>query len=147
MEFEDQRLPRRFWDKAVLYPDGCWVWTAALNNEGYAAFTMGGRSLAHRIAYEELVGPIPEGMVLDHVCRTRSCVNPAHLEPVTQSENLLRGNTANARKSAQLSCIHGHEFTDENTYIKPNGTRACRECDRTRSREYQRRRRHERNTR
>lgn len=72
--------------------DECWVWCARTNRNGYGRLRVGGRELmAHRLAYEALVGPIPEGLVLDHLCRVRLCINPAHLEPVTVRENTLRG--------------------------------------------------------
>ena len=70
----------------------CWLWTAATNRAGYGLLGIPGRStLAHRIAYEEYVGPVPDGLELDHLCRVRRCVKPAHLEPVTRSENVRRG--------------------------------------------------------
>lgn len=82
----------RFWTKVHLpSDDGCWVWTASQNGTGYGALTIAGaRKLAHRLAYAHLVGPIPDGLDLDHLCRNRMCVNPAHLEPVTRRENLRR---------------------------------------------------------
>lgn len=134
----DKRLPARFWEKVLHDGDGgCWLWTASKTVDGYGCFHMpDGRTTAHRIAYEELVGPIPEGLVIDHLCRTRNCVNPRHMETVTQSMNLLRGDTANARKAAQSSCIHGHEFTPENTYTTPNGRRQCRACHAARQRKH-----------
>ena len=79
------------------------------------------------------VGPLPDGLVLDHLCRNRACVNPEHLEPVTQSVNLLRGETVNAAASARTHCINGHEFSPVNTRISPSGRRVCRSCGRARS--------------
>jgi len=83
----------RFWarvDKAA--PGGCWIWTGAVEGKGYGAPSINGvKRPAHRLAYEDLVGPVPEGLHLDHLCRVRRCVNPAHLEPVTSRENTLRG--------------------------------------------------------
>lgn len=84
----------------------------------------------HRVVYEALVGPIPDGMVIDHLCRQPSCVNPAHLEPVTRRENVLRGLTLPAANARKTHCKHGHEFTPENTYLFPTGTRGCRTCAR-----------------
>src|SRR5690349_9784178 len=83
----------------------------------------------HRVAYERLVGPIPDGLALDHLCRVRHCINPDHLEPVTWRENILRGASEVARLAARTACSKGHEFTPENTRIN-NGARACRRCDR-----------------
>lgn len=106
----------------------CWEWTAALRN-GYGVFGVraGKVVYAHRFMWEIYVGPIPEGMQLDHLCRNRKCVNPDHLEPVTQRENLIRGNGW-ASKARQKTCIRGHnDWT-----IRKNGTRACRSCLRER---------------
>lgn len=117
----------RFWAK-VIATDSCWYWTGATTN-GYGSFQWrGNASPAHRFAYELLVGPIPDGLQLDHLCRMRACVNPAHLEPVTQRENLLRGNGWSGRHARQMSCKHGHPFTAENIYSPPRGGRQCRMC-------------------
>ena len=92
-------LDDRFWSKVDKLGDrwACWLWTGA-TMEGYGQFSYAGQSqLAHRLAYTELVGPIPGGMTLDHLCRTRACVNPLHLEPVTNRENILRGTTGAIR--------------------------------------------------
>jgi hypothetical protein len=83
---------------------------------------------AHRLSYELLVGPVPEGLVLDHLCRNRACCRPDHLEPVSRGENVLRGDTIAARKAAQTECTHGHEYTPSNTGRQSNGTRYCRKC-------------------
>ncbi|MEV4271931.1 HNH endonuclease signature motif containing protein [Micromonospora aurantiaca (nom. illeg.)] len=82
---------------------------------------------AHRIAYEMKRGPVPDGLELDHLCRNRRCVRPAHLEPVTRRTNLLRGETIPARLAERTHCRHGHEFTPENTY-QWRGSRFCRTC-------------------
>lgn len=96
----------RFEDKYMPEPNsGCWLWLASLRANGYGQVGRGGRGsgmeLAHRAAYNLYVGPIPDGLVLDHLCRVRACVNPAHLEPVTNTENLRRGDHPNMVKARQ----------------------------------------------
>ncbi|MDX3637697.1 HNH endonuclease signature motif containing protein [Streptomyces europaeiscabiei] len=97
-------------------PDGCWLYTGALMKDGYARVKDTSTDyalLTHRVVYEQLVGPVPEGLVLDHLCRVRHCVNPQHLEPVTVLENNQRG--VRARLGERTHCAEGHEFTPENT--------------------------------
>lgn len=108
--------------------DTCWLWTAALHN-GYGSFYLPGAGTrrAHRIAYEALVGPIPEGLTLDHLCRNRGCVNPAHLEPVTNKENILRGVGITAENARKTHCVNGHPLEGYNLMFQPGGRR-CREC-------------------
>lgn len=116
----------RFWSK-LDKSDGCWLWTAACNRDGYGAFSVNGRMVkAHRFAYEELVGPIPDGLVIDHLCRNRECVNPAHLEPVTHVENVRRGRPGDQNRR-KTHCPMGHPYDDANT-IHKNGRRFCRAC-------------------
>jgi hypothetical protein len=128
----------RLFSKVERTPDGCWLWTGALKVNGYAQLQVGGRTgkrlYAHRVAYELLVGPIPDGLQLDHLCRVRHCVNPAHLEPVTARENVRRGEPAQ-----RTHCPKGHEYTAENTFVKTGGWRECRTCYRARNRAYYRR--------
>jgi hypothetical protein len=90
--------------------------------------------LAHRVSYELLVGPIPQGLQLDHLCRNRRCINPAHLEPVTSRENTMRGETVAAANASRDHCPSGHPYSDSNTIALGKGGRKCRECDRTRGR-------------
>lgn len=143
----------RFWarvDKAGATPDdrpglgACWVWMRGGVGTGYGSFDLPGRVkvLAHRWAYETEVGPIPDGMVLDHLCRNRRCVRPEHLEPVTALENLRRGAGYALRNGMRNSCRNGHEYTPENTYLDPTKrTVRCRECARARDRQPSRRQR------
>ena len=121
-----------FWSR-VLKTDTCWLWQGVTSN-GYGRFPVkrDGKPrylLAHRVAYEELVGPIPEGLQLDHLCRVHSCVNPDHLEAVTGSENCLRGLLGRLRVW-KTHCPHGHPYDEVNTYVGPSGRRDCRACNR-----------------
>jgi hypothetical protein len=117
----------RFWAK-VRKTDGCWLWQGSLRS-GYGRFRGGAGPLvtAHRYAYRLLVGPIPEGLVLDHLCRNGACVNPAHLEPVTQRENLRRGTGFNATNAAKTHCPAGHPYSEANTY-RWRDARICLAC-------------------
>lgn len=120
-------VAQRFWSKVDTTGD-CWLWMAR-RLRGYGKFDLGNTTaMAHRVAYELSVGPIPDGLQLDHLCRVRHCVNPAHLEPVTQRENILRSEAPCAVVMRTNKCKHGHEFTDENTYVTPAGKRQCRVC-------------------
>lgn len=106
----------------------CLVWTGNAPH-GYGTFWLDGRKVrAHRFSYERFVGPIPDGLELDHLCRNTRCVNPEHLEPVTRAENLRRAHWPNSRKT---HCKHGHEYTSENTYHW-RGHRVCRTCQKER---------------
>lgn len=120
----------RFWARFVKVPSGCWQWTAALDVHGYGHISVDGRQRgAHQAAWEILVGPIPEGFTIDHLCRNRGCVNPSHLEPVTRGENVLRGIGFAGVNVRKTHCPKGHEYTPENTYVNPNsGHRLCRVC-------------------
>lgn len=120
-------LAERLASHWVAASSGCWLWIGAQNAAGYGIVTVNGRTLkAHRVSYEVHVGPIPEGLHIDHLCRVRNCVNPEHLEPVTLAENNRRA------AAAQTHCIHGHEFTPENTLTSKRGHRFCRSCARAR---------------
>jgi hypothetical protein len=134
----DERLPARFWKKISPDPETeCWLWTAYTDPRGYGRFGVYVRGSgpkshwAHRYAYECLVGPIPDGLVIDHLCRVKHCVNPAHLEPVTQRENIMRGKAPERAKgmaAARTHCKHGHEYTAENTGLYHSRGYRCRYC-------------------
>lgn len=135
----------RFWSKVQsTAPDECWLWTASVDRGGYGKFrhsTDSGWVRAHRWAYEHLVGPIPNGLVIDHLCRVRNCVNPDHLEPVTNRENTLRGLNP-IGQPRKTHCKHGHEFTPDNIYTKPGTSwRECRTCKRALKRAHEARQR------
>ena len=113
-------------------PDDCWLWTGTMHPWGYGSFASGRRSAAgnhipdkaHRFAYEHYRGPIPPGLYIDHLCNNRRCVNPAHLEAVTNAENLARG----YRRRMPLACRNGHPWTPENTARRGKAGRSCRRC-------------------
>jgi hypothetical protein len=134
-EYGDAVLWTRFWEKVYPCPiTGCWNWGAARTAAGYGSAWDSKRKAvdyAHRIAYRALVAEVPAGLELDHLCRVRSCVNPAHLEAVTHSENVRRGEAWHGIAAAEREkthCKHGHEFSPENTYRPPAGKRACKTC-------------------
>lgn len=143
MSRPNEDVARRFWQKVDRRgPDECWPWLGCKNGSGYGDLYIDGRTRrAHRFAYELLVGPIPSGLTLDHLCRTRHCVNPAHLEPVTNKENLMRGVSFSALNAKKTHCKRGHEFTPENTVRPRDGRRRCRTClnDRQRAKYHARR--------
>lgn len=121
----------------------CWIWTGATGSDGYGKFTPESyRSIgAHRQAYLLAYGAIPDGATIDHLCRVRNCVNPAHLEAVSNRENILRGEGAPARNARKTHCPNGHELSEENVYTYPDGRRQCRICRRDYIRDYMRARR------
>lgn len=125
---------------ALLGPDACWPWPYRVTADGYGVVSAyGGTRKAYRAAYTELVGPIPEGLHIDHLCRNKLCVNPRHLEPVTQQEN----NRRRWEHDRRDTCKHGHPWTPENTKVirhrDGNTARWCRRCGIIRTTEHRRR--------
>jgi hypothetical protein len=116
-------------DRGYVTP--CWITDYSIDRGGYRSLRSGGRmQKLHRLTYEALIGPVPAGLHVDHLCRVRECCNPAHLEAVTPRENTLRGLTITAINAAKTHCDSGHEFTPENTAYRANGTRKCITCRR-----------------
>ncbi len=117
---------------------GCWEWTGSITSDNYGMYTVkGGRNqMVHRLFYTLHIGPIADGYEVDHLCRNTICCNPWHLEAVTPEENHRRSNHPGKR----THCIHGHEFTPENIYLRPEGGRGCRECTRKALRKSKKRR-------
>lgn len=142
MLFDDNTIAR-FWAKVSkhgpLWNDTpCWPWQGSIASTGYGVFAppkrqYGYNKLAHRVAYQLLVGLIPEQLTLDHLCRVRSCVNPAHLEPVSVKVNVLRGIGFTAQLAKRTHCPKGHAYDLWNTYIDKRGFRSCKQCQTQRS--------------
>ena len=133
-----QTLEERFWGKVERFTlFECWRWNGATMSNGYGLFGIGRKAdgsrrtvLAHRWSFEQSVGLIPGGLTIDHLCRNRACVNPAHMEVVTPKENSLRGISPPAQNSRKLWCNNGHPFDGQNTYLNKKGRRECRICKR-----------------
>lgn len=119
----------RFWPR-VRKGSGCWLWIGRRDTWGYGVFVNadGVGVGAHRFAYELVVGSVPEGKQLDHLCRIQACVRPDHLEPVTARENQIRSNSPTGVNARRTHCIRGHPFDDRNTIIQSDGHRNCRAC-------------------
>ena len=121
-----------------------WLWHGMTAGNGYGRVVIDGKNqAAHRVAYEWLVGPIPDGLELDHLCGVRNCVNPHHLEPVTHKENVARGKTITHYNSEKTHCPRGHELSGDNLVPSAlrKGRRDCLTCSRQRAREYRERKR------
>lgn len=160
-DHNSKTVHRRFWEKVdqgeldFIDKDGqnlgkCWEWSGGTNEHGYGCFqakqgntVKNGRIrvYSHIYAFQEVRGPIPQGLVLDHLCRNRRCVHPKHLEVVTRKENVLRGVSKNAQNARKTHCINGHHLSGENLYVrKDTGRRMCVACQRQyqKSSEYKR---------
>jgi len=124
-------LPARLASKIEHADSGCWLWIGQIDSEGYGRLS---HSRAHRLVFAELVGPIPDGLELDHLCRVRNCVNPMHLEPVDHRTNVLRGAGTAARHAAARACPQGHPYDEANTGRNSRGWRRCLACHREKSR-------------
>lgn len=132
LDFDDMFMPE---------PNtGCLIWLGARDSKGYGRVYLGGKiwKAAHVVAYERERGPVPPGLQLDHLCQLKPCGNPAHLEPVTNRENVCRGPRIVAARAA-THCRHGHAWTTENTYRHPSGSRVCRACTTEAQLRYQKR--------
>ena len=139
MTIQEHRA-RKLFDRLLITPDGCIEWTGALTKKGYGKYTfhIGGKSITqrvHRLVFSLFNGPIPDGLCIDHLCRNRKCANPSHLEAVTNKENSHRGVGFGSR-THQTHCVHGHEFTPQNTYVRREGTRNCKTCQRASERKW-----------
>ena len=136
-------LGERFW-KRVEKTETCWLWRGTILNTGYGVISSNSRYVsAHRLSYEWANGPIPQGLVLDHLCRTPACVRPAHLEAVTNRENILRGEAPAAVIRRTGVCRRGHRIEGDNAYTPPSSPtrRVCKTCMRDRGREWRARKR------
>lgn len=135
---DDRWFQARFWSHVTRgrRVKDCWQWTGSTLNTDYGRFSWRGRTLlAHRVAYELLVGPIPEGLTLDHLCRNRTCVSPFHLEAVSGRVNTLRSDSPSALNALKTECVNGHPYTEGNVYYAPKtGHRQCITCRNARKR-------------
>lgn len=132
----------RFWSRVTVMPTGCWLWMGSLHPERYGIFCVDGRTrmFAHKWAYKALVGEYEDGLQLDHLCKVRQCVNPAHIDPVTPAVNNRRSNSRSARNLMKTHCVRGHPLSGPNLYVNYRGNRECKKCKRALNRAYMDRR-------
>ena len=135
----------RFLRRIAIVGD-CWERQGYRTDGGYTTISLIRDGIqrclyAHRVSYEFFVGPIPDGMEVDHLCRNRACVNPEHFEIVTSAVNTLRGFGPTAENARRTHCKQGHTYDDLNTYFDKRGRRYCRECKRKEHRDRMRVRR------
>lgn len=124
--------------QSEVMPTGCIEWRGFINPKGYGRARLGGvKTTVHRVAFMVHVGPIPEGFEIDHLCRNRCCINPAHLEAVSHAENTLRSDNVVGVNARKTHCHRGHEFSPENTVRLSGNRRECRTCRNTRYRQPQ----------
>lgn len=124
-----KNFPNHFFTFVNKTQNGCWEWIGRLSPSGYGLFTLCGYVIhSHRISYEFHKSKIPKKAVIDHLCRNRKCINPDHLEAVTQKENIHRGLGVAAQNILKTHCVRGHEYTKENTTILKHGYRECKKC-------------------
>lgn len=127
----NRSTPAQFWAKTLKRENGCWEWSGAHFHNGYGRARYHGRdTVAHVIAWELTNGPVPQGLELDHECRNRGCINPAHLEPVTHQVNQMRGTSFVRENAEKTECLKGHPLSGENLFIRNDGRRRCRTCER-----------------
>lgn len=135
-EVEERLMSKVAWNGDE---DECWTWQGAQMSGGYGIIQIAGAAkLTHRVSHEVFKGPIPEGLHIDHLCRTRLCINPAHLEAVTNVENIMRGEGFFAKNARVTHCPKGHPYAGENLLLTPEGYRLCRQCKRESKRVWQR---------
>lgn len=144
--FGDPRIPARIWRLLVVDTvTGCWVWVGYRSSADYGrTWWQGRRQMVHRVLFAALVGPIPDGLQLDHRCHNRPCANPSHTEPVTPRENTLRGIGPSALNAKKTRCCHGHVLAGDNLHVRRDKRgRQCRACQRKNAARWHARRRAE----
>jgi hypothetical protein len=144
IKFCFSELPTRLQEKIYIEPNsGCWFWLGALHKDGYAHIHSGKnrKALGHRLIYKFFGGPLAQDLEADHLCKTRCCVNPMHLEFVPHKTNILRGESPSAKHARKTSCAHGHPLAGENLMIGSRGQRICRICHLASARKHQAKRR------